>query len=207
MKDGVFVRLFIGSLILLAFALVINYYAGTYATEKASNPVTDIVLDNIPVFDVDEVFVYGGYTLVALVVLVCLANSRRIPFTVKTIALFYIIRSVFVSLTHIAPFPTHTFIDPTGLSKFFDPGSELFFSGHTGLPFLMALIYWDNKILRTSFVCLSIILGAVVLMGHLHYSIDVLSAFFITYAIYGIAEQIFKKDKAMGDAPTLLPAE
>ncbi|HEU5114611.1 MAG TPA: phosphatase PAP2-related protein [Candidatus Paceibacterota bacterium] len=204
-RDKKFVMLFLGAIGLLLFSLVINYFAGTYATEKASNPVTDIVLDNIPVYDVDDVFVYGGYALVACIILVCLEKPRRIPFAVKSIALFYLIRSVFVSLTHIAPFPTHTHIDPGGLIRFFDFDGELFFSGHTGLPFLMALLYWDSKWIRTSFICLSIILATVVLMGHLHYSIDVFSAFFITYAIYGLSEQIFRKDKRMGRAETLLP--
>jgi hypothetical protein len=66
-----------------------------------------------------------------------------------------------------------------------------------GLPFLIALVFWDNKVLRTSFISLAIILGAVSLMGHLHYSIDVLAAFFITYSIYHLAERFFKKDKEM----------
>ena len=73
-------------------------------------------------------------------------------------------------------------------------GGDLFFSGHTGLPFLMALIFWNNKYLRYSFFALSFIFAATVLLGHLHYSIDVLAAFFITYTIFHIAIFIFKKD-------------
>jgi membrane-associated phospholipid phosphatase len=79
-------------------------------------------------------------------------------------------------------------------------GGDLFFSGHTGLPFLIALIYWDHKTYRIIFITLAAIFGSVALMGHLHYSIDVFAAFFITYAIYHIAMQIFKKDKDL-DVP------
>ena len=39
--------------------------------------------------------------------------------------------------------------------------------------------------------------GVVVLLGHLHYTIDVASAFFITYSIYHIAEWAFGKSKKM----------
>ena len=198
-KDRVFLRLFAVALVLLGISLVVNYYAGTYADKKASNPVTDIVLDNIPVFDVDNIFIYGGYFLVLCIVAVCAVKPRRTPFVVKSIALFFLIRSVFVSLTHIGPFPTHILIDPTGFSRFFNFDGELFFSGHTGLPFLVALLFWDNIKFRYFFIALSVVLGAVVLMGHLHYSIDVFAAFFITYAIYSISEQLFKKDKLMGD--------
>jgi hypothetical protein len=42
--------------------------------------------------------------------------------------------------------------------------------------------------------------GIVVLLGHLHYSIDVLSAFFITYSIYHICELFFKTDKKIFDS-------
>lgn len=210
LKERRFQRAFAGAFILLGLSLVINYFAGTYATEKASNSVTDIVLDNIRVYDVDEIFVYGSYVLVACIIFASLFYPRRIPFIVKSIALFYIIRSAFVTLTHIAPFPTHTIIDPLSFMRFFDFGGELFFSGHTGLPFLMALIFWDNRVIRLSFIGLSIFLAAIVLMGHLHYSIDVFSAFFITYAIYHIALQIFKRDKdldrAVAQADTAIPS-
>lgn len=205
LKDRSFLAAFANSLGLLALALVVNYFAGTYASERVSNPVTDLVLSNIRVYDVDELFVYGAYALVVAIILVCLLVPRRLPFTVKSIALFYVIRSIFVSLTHIAPFPTHAIIDPTSYMRFFDFDGELFFSGHTGLPFLMALIFWDMKWVRVMFICLSVGLGAVVLLGHLHYSIDVFSAFFITYAIYGLAGQMFKRDKARGQVPALMP--
>lgn len=51
--------------------------------------------------------------------------------------------------------------------------------------------------LRLLFIGSAIFFGVIVLIAHMHYSIDVLSAFFITYAIYRIAESIFKKDYAL----------
>ncbi len=76
-------------------------------------------------------------------------------------------------------------------------GGDLFFSGHTGLPFLMALVFWKKPILRYFFIASAIGFGAVVLLTHLHYSIDVLSAFFITYTIFHIAEFLFRKDRKL----------
>ena len=76
-------------------------------------------------------------------------------------------------------------------------GGDYFFSGHTGLPFLLTLLFWDNVFLRVLFFVSSIFFGVVVLLGHLHYSIDVLSAFFITYTIYHLSEAFFPKDKKM----------
>lgn len=186
---------FLYSGLMIAGSLVITFYANLYATEKASNSVTDIVLDNIRVYDVDLLFLYGPILLWAFVVYILFNNPNRIPFTLKSVGLFAIVRSIFTILTHLAPFPTHTNVSLSGLMGYFTSGKDLFFSGHTGLPFLLALIFWDSKYLRIVFITASLMFAAVVLLGHLHYSIDVLSAFFITYTIYRIAETIFNKNR------------
>jgi hypothetical protein len=192
--DKYFLKSLILSFIFLTISLVVNFYAGTYATERASNPVTDIILSNIPVFDLDGVFIWGSFILGAFITLICLYRPERIPFVVKSIALFVVVRSLFITLTHLGPFPSQIVIDSNLLSKM-SFGGDLFFSGHTGLPFLLALIFWKNKLMRYVFLCFSIMFAIVVLFAHLHYSIDVLSAFFITYSIFHIAEYLFKKDR------------
>ncbi|MBI2099852.1 MAG: hypothetical protein HYT48_00750 [Candidatus Vogelbacteria bacterium] len=184
-----------GSVLLLLASLVVNFYAGIYATEKASNYVTDIILDNIPVFNVDLVFIYGPLVLWSFVLIIFFNRPQTVPFTVKSIALFVLVRSMFITLTHIGPFPDAATIDYTSdFVKKFTFGGDLFFSAHTGLPFLMALVFNQNRKWRAFFALAAVFFGAIVLMGHLHYSIDVLSAFFITYTIFHIAKYIFKKD-------------
>jgi len=187
------------SFVLLAVSLVINSYAGSYAAREASNSVNDILLSNIPPFDVGWIFIFGPFVLWALVAVLLAKDPKKIAFTIKSIALFVVIRSVFTSLTHIGPFPTQVVLDSDFIKKF-TSGSDLFFSGHTGLPFLMALVFWKDKKLRIIFFLSAVLFGIVVLLAHLHYSIDVLSAFFITYSIYKIAEIWFKKDKELFDS-------
>lgn len=183
--------------LLLSLSAVINYYAGTYATEQASNAVTDIILSNIPVYHVDEVFVYGPFFLLILVVSLLIVQPKYIPFTLHSLALFIITRSFFISLTHIGPFPSQTVLDLGTISSKFIFGGDLFFSGHTGIPFLLALIFWNERFLRYTFLLFSAVFGATALLGHLHYTIDVLSAFFITYTIFHIAEKLFKKERML----------
>lgn len=194
-KHPGFFTSFCFSLVLLGISLVVNFYAGTFATMHASSAVTDIVLDNIRVFDVDGIFVYGSILMWMFIISLLVIEPRRTPFTLKSIALFVIIRSVFVTLTHIGRFPTHVALSTTNPISDFTFGGDLFFSGHTGLPFLMALIFWKNKYLRILFICTSVLFAFVVLMGHLHYSIDVLGAFFITFTIHHIASRFFAKDE------------
>lgn len=194
-SDKNFVQSFFFSVLLLIVALYVNFYASMYATKVASSPVTDIILSNIRVYDVDMIFIYGPWIFWIFLFFVTIPKSYKIPFIIKNIALFVLIRSVFITLTHIGPFPTATAVIETKLITNFTSGGDLFFSAHTGLPFLMTLVFWKDKILRYILLVSSLFFGVVVLMGHLHYTIDVVAAFFITYSIYCLAEQFFKKDK------------
>ncbi len=196
LADRSFVASSLLAIFLLLTSLVINFYAGVYATEKASNAVTDIILSNTRVFDVDGAFVYGPMIFWAIIGVLCLKTPQRIPYTAKSIALFVLIRSLFITLTHIGPFPTHLAIHSSVMERF-SPGADLFFSGHVGSAFLVALIFWDHPRIRLFALGASVVFAAVVLLAHLHYSIDVLSAFFITYSIYRLAEFFFKKDRRL----------
>ena len=191
------ISLCIGIFVLIA-SLIINFYAGIYAIKSASTSVTDIVLSNIRVYDVDFIFIYGPLIMWSFVAVLGLYEPKRIPFILKSIALFVLVRSIFVTLTHTGPFPDQTLLEnPAGWIRNFTSAGDLFFSAHTGLPFLMALLFWKHKFLRTIFIITSIFFGVVVLLGHFHYSIDVLSAFFITYTIYHMAEVIFANDQEL----------
>jgi hypothetical protein len=187
----------LGAAVLFLFvSVVITNYAIIYATESASGPVTDVILNNIPLFDMDGIFVYGPVVFWVIILLyLVIAEPNKIPFTLKSIALFTVIRALFVSLTHIGPFPDHLQIIPSNIFGAINSGSDLFFSGHTGSPFLIALVFWNNKLLRVFAIIASVFFGMVVLMTHMHYSIDVFAAFFITYAIFHLCVAIFKKDR------------
>jgi len=188
-----FTSAILGCLLLLA-SLVINYNAGMYATRNAGPAVNDIFLDNFPVVNVDFIFMEGAFIFILLLMTLLLIHPKFIPFILKSTSIFLIIRSIFISLTHIGPSPDQLPIITNSIDKFFIFSGDLFFSGHTGLPFLMALIFWNYKGLRRIFMILSIIAGISVLLGHLHYSIDVFAAFFITYGIFRMSQIFFKKD-------------
>ena len=192
-KNKKFIKWTILSAIFLVIGLFVNHFAVIYTDIRASSPVADLILSNIPTFDVDMIFVYGPLFFWILITYLLLVYPKRIPFILFSIALFIVIRSVFVSLTHLGPFYTQTAILSHNFISNFSTGKDFFFSGHTGLPFLLALIFEDIKPIRNIGIMISIFFGIIVLMGHYHYSIDVLAAFFITYTIYHIAIYIFKK--------------
>jgi len=190
-----FIQLVMG-ILFLTLSLFFNYYAQAYTATHSSNYVSDIILDHLPSKNVDDIFLEGMLVFIAFVTLLGLHKPGRIPFILKASALFIFIRAIFITLTHLAP-PLHT--EVVNSVSFWEKllsgsGDDLFFSGHTGFPYLMALIFWQNKFLRWLFLATSAFFGGAVLLGHLHYSIDVFSAFFITYGIFNIALRLFKND-------------
>lgn len=178
-------------LVLFLASLVANRYASFYATAQASNPVTDLLLDNLPVMRVEwivnDVAALFGFSMLFLI----LWQPRRIPFILKAIALFIFIRSGFITFTHLAPFPERVYLDPSDFFGTLTYGGDYFFSGHTGMSFLFALIYWQEKWVRYFCLGISALLSIGVILGHLHYSIDVFAAFFITYGVFVLAQRFF----------------
>ncbi len=185
------------SLAFFAAGVIAAFSTGIYATDHESNYVTDIILSNIPVFQVDGLFLWGTFVLLFSVLAICLWRLEWTPFIVSSLGFFYLIRSVFVSLTHIAPFPEHATLDVGQALGKIIAGGDMFFSGHTGAPFLLALIFWQHLRLRYFFLAWSIFFAIIVLLGHLHYSIDVLSAYFITFTIYELSRFFFKRAHAL----------
>lgn len=188
-----YVQCSIGVIFLIG-ATLIDVLANSYTTRHVGMSVSDLILDHIPVLNLDDVFLEGAFMFTGFVLLIMFYRPRGIPFITKTIALFFIIRSFFLILTHLAP-PAHEIhIYTSDIVRRLASGDDLFFSGHTGFPFLMALMFWHDKWLRYAFLVACLIFASAVLFAHLHYSIDVFSAFFITYGIYHIALWAFKSD-------------
>ncbi len=192
------------SLVLLAVSIFLFYIAQSYTNIYASGSVTpDIILDNIPVFNVSFFFFQGAAIFLVLLVLIVIYEPKYIPFTIEGSAIFFLTRSLFMIMTHLAApgSATYQYVDYEHHIKqvwfTLQSGNDLFFSGHTGYPFFLALIFWNIPILRYFFIACSVGGATVVLLGHLHYSIDVFSAYFITFGIFEICRRIFKKEFAL----------
>ncbi len=67
-KSTSYITTFASGIVLFLASSVAYFYSAIYATEKASNYVTDIVLSNTRVFDVDGAFIYGPVVLWVFVV-------------------------------------------------------------------------------------------------------------------------------------------
>ena len=69
---------------------------------------------------------------------------------------------------------------------------DLFFSGHTATIFLLYLVA-DKKYLKLTFLICTIIVGIAVLLQHVHYTIDVVSAPVFAFASYRLIKTMRNK--------------
>lgn len=97
---------------------------------------------------------------------------------------------------------------PDGILSY---GQTFMFSGHVGLPFFFACLFysdqypflskkwWQENWLSVTFFCWSLIQGITAILSRSHYTIDVIAAWGITYSLYALGKIIFKPVKNLGE--------
>jgi membrane-associated phospholipid phosphatase len=190
-----------GALLLLGFAYVCEHFANLYELAYSLRPtstyVGDLLLDNLPVVNLNFIIIECALVCIVAGVVYVLLNPRYVLFSLKALALLIATRALFVSLTHVGIYPGN--IDPgyglfESVYMYLNFQTGFFFSGHTALPILMALIFWETYPARVVFLSLSVVFAVAVLLAHIHYSIDVLAAPFMAYGIFKIAQYFFPRD-------------
>jgi hypothetical protein len=179
------------ALLFFALALVATVVSSNYVDEVRTVAVPDLVLDALPVVNLSFLFVWG----ILIVIFVYLAyplffRPRKFHYALGMLSLFLLVRSAFIILTHLKAPLDAVPVAAQGFLSFLTYSNDLFFSGHAGIPFLGFLVYKDRKIKYFMLVS-SIILAITVLLMHVHYSIDVASAYFITYGVYTLGKPLF----------------
>lgn len=174
-----------------------NVYELMYSMRPTSTYVGDLLLDNLPVVNLNLIIIDGALISIVLGVAYVLLQPRYVLFSLKALALLIVTRALFVSLTHVGIYPGtihpgYGFFD--GIYTYLNFQTGFFFSGHTALPVLMALVFWDKYSTRVAFLALAGVFGIAVLLAHIHYSIDVLAAPFMAYGIFEISRYLFPRD-------------
>ena len=180
------------SVMILVIATFLDYLSGVYVTSTNTVHVPDLILDHIGPIDVGFLFVWGYVVFfLALFLYPILFHVRTLHIVICQFSLLIMLRSVFVILTHLQTPPGAIGGSFPWIFQELNFQNDMFFSGHTAIPYLGFLMY--KKKIRYFFLFGSFLMGTVVLLSHMHYSIDVFGAFFMTYGCYKIGNLLIRK--------------
>jgi membrane-associated phospholipid phosphatase len=165
-------------------------YLHNYMTEGKTLPMlSDLILDNLPFYNVS--LIYDISCLIPIVlVLIYIVHKKdynRIPLFLLMTGIFYIVRGIFIVLTPFGNPPMFNGSDPLfhGFSNY---ELGVYPSGHAGNVFLLLLLVKDNSYKWLILICLIVVIVALFLARG-HYSIDILSGLFFSYAIRAFGEK------------------
>jgi hypothetical protein len=181
------------SSVFVLVALFADYRCGMYVTAVPSAKVPDLILDSFEPVDFGFLFEYGYMALiVGLFLYPLFFRVRMLHVVAVQFSLLLMLRSVSMIFTHLG---TPAGCIPVEFPWFFSKlyfENDMFFSGHTAMPFLGFYLFRRSP-LRYVFLVGAVVMAMVVLGMHMHYSIDVLAAFFMTYCSYQMGAVLLRK--------------
>jgi hypothetical protein len=184
--------LWLCSMIILGYIIPVFF---NYLQRRPGGVVlADPLLDMIPPMDLSIPIFIVIYGTLFYIFLMALRNPTVFSTYLASYSVMMAIRIVMLWLTPFDP--------PKGLVPLIDPISfklyggqvitrDLFFSGHTATSFL---IFWTltGRKERLTMLVLTVWLAVMLLIQHIHYSIDVVAAFPVSYTSYKIGKYLFR---------------
>lgn len=199
-------------------AYVVMQTLALFAETRRGPVLPDLILELIPARrDLDWLNqavwlpgLFGG-----LLLLVALRPARAVDY-LRAGALVSLLRGVFISLTSLGPTAALAATVPAGmlnlrreditlelLARQWLPldliwggsglsaaylSQDLFFSGHTASTFLLVLATRGWRPVQLALLVFHLAVVAILLLTHEHYSIDILGAYFVVYAVWKFME-------------------
>ena len=174
------IALFLLGIGALLSALAINNKVSTYVDHVHGPSVGDLILDNIPIYDLNFLFFWVVLIFWVSNIVYRIIFPKEFSFILVSMSLFVVVRSFFIALTHLGP-PENLLVTPDELS-YYSFNADMFFSGHVGAPFFYALLT-GIKSVKWIAIIYSIAMVIIVLMSHGHYSIDIFASFLIAHSL------------------------
>jgi hypothetical protein len=166
-------------------------YFFDYLQHRPGTAMMDPLLDLIPPRDLSIPIFLAIYTPLVYVCIRALYDPGVFSAFVINYSLMLLFRVITLWLTPLYP-PEHLvpLQDPVSFQFYGQQvvTRDLFFSGHTATSF-MVFVSLPFKKERLVIMVMTVILGIMLLIQHIHYSIDVISAFPIAYACYRLGRR------------------
>jgi hypothetical protein len=183
-------RFIIGTLVWLVVIFTLPYFFN-YIEKRKGVVLNDLVLQELPPYDVSVIIFSIIWGMIALIVVRAINNPSIYITYSWTFIFICVARVITISLIPLNP--------PHGYIPLIDPltgvfygnnviSKDLFFSGHVSTVLLIFLCLKkrsDKIIALMATVCIA----GLLLVQHVHYTVDVVAAPFFVYALYWITRR------------------
>jgi len=180
------VQALITLVVVLSFTLIFNPFF-EFVEARPGTLLNDIVLDILPAHDVALMIFFFLYSGIIIGLGYHMAHPRTILVAFQTYVIVTVVRLITITLVPLEP-PTGYIPMQEPFVQLFTSGGkiiskDLFFSGHMST--ILSLFFASHrKYIRTFLLFCSLLISVMLLIQHVHYTIDVLVAVPATYLIY-----------------------
>ena len=192
LRDFSFKRKLTVGLVLILMILTSLPFFFQYTEQRNGFILNDIVLENIPAINVSIPIFAMLWSMALLFIIRSIQSPQLFLTALYGFILLFMTRMITISVVPLNP--------PTDLIALIDPISnsfygksfitkDLFFSGHTAALCLLFLCF-QRKFDKIIALLCTIAVGFLVLVQHVHYTIDVIAAPFFTIICYVLAKKI-----------------
>ena len=192
LKLSAFRKQLLSIFVILLLVLFINPLFFSHIQHREGIELNDWLLNFIPKYDVSVPVFCILWSMIVLGVWRAIQNPKFLIIFGWTYLLLAVSRIISITLVPLDM--------PKGLINLHDPiinffygnqliTKDLFYSGHTATMFLLFLCL-KNKYDRTFALIATVVIAALLLVQHIHYTIDVLAAPFFTYLLYTLSKKI-----------------
>lgn len=189
------IRLYAGLIIWIAVLIAFPFFFD-FIESRNGMVLNDYIINALPAYDVSVPTFLIIWSMFLLFLYRAIYNPQ--------ILLLFLWGFIFLSLSRIISIYLVPLNPPEQIIALRDPitnifygknhsfiTKDLFYSGHTSTQFLMFLCF-QKKTDKTLAILSTIIVAILVLIQHVHYSIDVIAAPFLTYLVYLLSKLVVK---------------
>jgi hypothetical protein len=184
---------------LLALALFMPYFFGEVIAQKKGIWLNDFILDRLTPVD----WSWTIFTLSYSCAFLTIATNYKNPYVmVEGLATYNIVtwlRMVTIYLFTLEPPKGMIFLKDPFISLIVYPelfAKDLFFSGHISSMTVFILME-RNTVLRWIKIVASFIVAILILVQHVHYTLDVVAAPIFTYGVYRLVIRLQKASEKL----------
>ncbi len=180
------VQSFITLVVVISFTVIFNWFFD-FIEARQGQMLGDYLLDYLPSYDVSWVVFFFLYSGIVFGVYYHLIHPKTILLAFQTYVLVTLVRICTITLWPLEPPVGYMPLREPFVQLFTSDGKiiskDLFFSGHMST--ILSLYFASHRMYIKNFLFFcSVMIGTMVLLQHVHYTIDVIFAVPATWVVY-----------------------